>query len=648
MLDVDPAASEIVTPILWRLRMKRTLLISISLAAVLPFLVAGPVQHASGKGLKVTNRFAPSGAVSFDPAMHPARPVTGKKPAVPPSGTGSGGCPDASATNVRANQECTSQSRSDLLGRSQSQNETAVAVNPTDANNVLITQNDYRKGDAKCGVNWSLDGGQHFGSQILQTDFTAPGFTNPRHYWQANGDTSVGFDSQGVAYVMCQVFDRGATADGGVGLFGPSGFLLFRSFDGGASWQFPGSIVTATDATGGDGIGLLDKEYMTIDSNPDSPYADRIYVAWAQYPTDFASSPTYFAYSDDRGQTWHQSGNINGFSADLCPINFSGAAEGTCDASQFNDPFVAPNGDVYDVMVNFNNCSGSLREFGFDCPGPRRDNHNQILIVKSTDGGNTFSDPVKVSNFYDLPDCFEYLSSNFGRACVPTAPLSPTSVFRATNYPSGVAISDTHIEVDFGSYINRDSNPRKGNCSPNGLSGSTFLNLYTGVGDVNGCNNDIVRSRSNNGGASFTGTSKNVAKLPTTSQETGAVLADQWWQWTVANFIGGTDTSYYDRSYGADQSTGYLDFSLAITGGGVTRVTDFSTPPSNEFPDANGYSTFIGDYTGLAIGFDGMVHPAWADTRNPIYTYSDTDGHLIFAGYGADIYTRALSSEAKK
>jgi hypothetical protein len=629
--------------------MKRIFLIATVVAAVVPFTVAGPVQQASGKGLRITNRFRPTGTVTMDPANHPAQPIHGKAPAIAPS-SNSGGCSDASATNVRADQECTNQSRSTLMGRSQSQNETAVAVNPTNADNVLIAQNDYSNGDSKCGVDWSLDGGAHFGSELAPTTFTAPGITAARHYWDTGGDPTVAFNADGVAFLVCLVFDRGpGVADyEEAEPFGASGFALLRSFDGGASWSFPGSLITVSTGTGSDGIGLNDKEYMAIDTNPDSPYLGRIYVAWVQYNTDFSNSPTHFAYSDDNGSTWHQSGDINGHSATLCPVTFDGSPPGTCNASQFNQPFVAPNGDVYDVMVNSNNCNGALRGFGFDCPGPRTDNHNQILIVKSTDGGDTFGNPVKVSNYYELPDCYTYTGFDFGVACVPTAPLSGTSIFRASNYPSGVALSNTDIEVDFGSYINRDSNPHKGNCAPNGLSGDTFLNLFTGVGDVNGCNNDIVRSRSNNGGSSFTGGSKNVAKLPTTSQETGDVLADQWWQWTVANFIGGTDTSYLDRSYGADQSTGYLDVSLAITNGGVARVTDFSLPPSNEFPDSNGYSTFLGDYTGLAIGSDGMVHPAWPDTRNPIYTYSDTDGHLIFAGYGADIYSRSLSSEAKR
>ena len=91
---------------------------------------------------------------------------------------------------------------------------------------------------------------------------------------------------------------------------------------------------------------------------------------------------------------------------------------GVCDANQFAQPFTAPNGDLYVVFQNFNNAlTGD-------------DNRNQMLLVKSTDGGVSFGPPVKVSDFYDLPDCLTYTGHDAFRSCVPTAPLSDRSIFR--------------------------------------------------------------------------------------------------------------------------------------------------------------------------------------------------------------------------
>jgi hypothetical protein len=620
--------------------MRRVLLAGAAVALLVPLAVglgaapAGAVKHGP-----LFNHV--SGVVALDPNLARSRAgVSSLAASVPPASIGGIACPDHSGTNDRVNQECTNQTTASLRGRGTSQNETAAAVNPTDPKNVIASQNDYRRGDANCGVDWSMDGGKRWGSETAPMSFTTPGFVHARHYWHAGGDTSVGFDSSGEAYLMCQVFGRGATADEESGAFGPSAFLLFRSADGGASWSFPGSTVARAtdDGTDGQDIGLLDKEYMAVDSNSASPYADRIYVSWTQYSLNFSSAPVYFAYSADHGVTWHNSGAISGVDATLCPLSFSSPANppGTCDNTSFSEPFVAPNGNVYVIFNDYNNATS----------GPN-DNHNQILLVKSTNGGTTFGGPVKVADYNDLPDCFTYTGDDAFRACVPTAPLSNHSVFRAANYGSGAALSNTAIVVDVGSYINPHSNPSRGNCAPAGLSGATGLNLYTGVGDVNGCNNDILRSVSTNGGASFTGTTTPPQSLPAISDESKhGPLADQWWQWTAQSpKTGKAVGAYYDRKYGDDQSSGYMDISVVRSNGSHVRATDGSMPPSNEFPGSSGFSTFMGDYNAVAVGSDGMIHPVWADTRNPIYVYDPGSGDartLFSGGNGADIYSAAI------
>jgi hypothetical protein len=541
---------------------------------------------------------------------------------------------------VRVSQDCTNQNAAGFAGRASSQNETSVAVNPLNGRNLLAGTNDYQGADATCGAAFSLDGGAHWGSRLVPAHFTVPGFTAPRHYWDASGDTSVAFDTTGEAYLMCGAFDRGP----GVGDTddSASALVIFRSNDGGASWGFPGSIVTKTKGTGA--TALLDKQYMTLDTTTSSTsHTNRIYVTWTNYGPGFTASPIYFAFSDDAGISWSSPIGISGSDPALCPINFSGAPPGTCDANQFSDPFVAPNGDVYVTFQNFNNCAGAI---GPPCGGPSTDNHNQMLIVKSTDGGATWSSPVKVADFYDTPDCFTYTAQDFGRGCIPTAPLSTQSIFRAENYPTGVAVSSRQVIVDFGSYVNIHSNETltRGNCRPDGFSPSG-LNKYKGVGLVNHCNNDIVRSVSLNGGASFTGTTTDVRALASVNDE-GDQLADQWWQWSAGTPSGRVAVSYYDRKYIGDMAAGRLDLTLFNGTGGHIRLTDFSLPPSNEFPDTSGYSVFMGDYNALAVGRDGTAHPVWTDTRNPMFTFCTTAGCnpriLGFAGFGADAYTRAI------
>ena len=132
------------------------------------------------------------------------------------------------------------------------------------------------------------------------------------------------------------------------------------------------------------------------------------------------------------------------------------------------------------------------------------DNAAQMLLARSTDGGQTFGAPVKVADYYDLPDCATYQNGRDpGRSCVPEKGATANSFFRAANYPVGAVNprNPRQVVVTFASYINRHSNESNG-CVPQGFS--RFGNpLYDGVKTVGACNNDIVVSVSNNAGASF-------------------------------------------------------------------------------------------------------------------------------------------------
>jgi hypothetical protein len=614
--------------------MRRIIVLVAGLALVIPLIGGSALVLAQSGPDPMTNRFAPSSIHSLDElsalnslaAANRASQVEQATPLEPSDDTL--GCSDRDGNNVRANQECTNVSRGTLLGRGQSQNETVAAVDPNDPNNVLFGQNDYRNGDGSCGFDYSLDGGKTLGDGLLPESFSAPGFIAPRHYWDASGDPVVAFDSEGYAYYACLQFNRGVTSDLGGD---HSGIFVYRSANGGASWTFPGDPVVQDDGLGA--VGLNDKEWMTVDTSSGSSFRDRVYVTWSRYSSDFSAAVISESHSTDHGVTWSAPQEISGFDATLCPVNFSGAPAGTCDANQFSNVFTSPNGTVYVTFQNFNNAVA-----------PGGDNHNQVLLVKSEDGGVTWSDPVKVADFFDLPDCFEYTGFDAFRACVPTAPLSGVSIFRATNYPSGVATDDETVMIDFGSYINPHSNPVLGNCTPAGFT-ALGLNAYEGVGDPGGCNNDILRSVSTDAGATFTGTTTPPSELEAVSKD-GDVATDQWWQWTAKNpTSGGVLTAYYDRSYGDCQATGCMDITLRRSNGSFVRVTNESMPPSNEFPDANGFSTFMGDYMGLAVGSDGIAHPVWTDSRNPIFMYSPTapDPRVpVFAGFGSDIYTASI------
>ena len=542
---------------------------------------------------------------------------------------GSDACPTNQSSNIKVNQNCLNLTDPDLQGRGQAQNEESIAADPNQPNHMIASYNDYRRGDGTCGVSYSLDKGRTWNDATTPNNFTRnPAAPPPREYWQAGGDTSVGWDSKGNAYLSCQVFKRGPATSPDPDR--ASGFFVFRSTqNNGASFNFPGRSVFETGRQTSF-LPLEDKQFMAVDNNANAcaagttvatpgasctPFQDRIYVTW----TEFAPTGTAFiyeAYSSDYGEHF-SARHLVSLNSPLCPNAYGISAAGTCNENQFSQPFVGPDGVLYVIFNNFNN--------GQTLGGP--DNRNQILMARSLDGGNTFSSLVKVSDFYDLPDCATYQGGHdFGRACVPEKAATNNSIFRATNYGSG-AVNPTNpnqVVVTFGSYINQHSKESNG-CIPVGTHPITGQNLFTGVKTADACNNDILISVSNDGGLTFTGTTTDPRALTSVNPDSGQATTDQWWQWIAFTKNGKLATSYYDRQYGDDETTGYSDFSLSGTGNpgstspsfAVSRVSSRSMPFPTQFPEGGGSAggTFWGDYTGLTAVDN--AYPFWSDTRDP-------------------------------
>jgi hypothetical protein len=503
------------------------------------------------------------------------------------------GCPENRGSNVRVNQDCQNLTDPDLLGRGEAQNETTVAQDPNDARRLVASSNDYLRGDSNCVTHYSRDGGRSWRDSTPPTGFTRgtafSGF--PRKYWQAAGDPAVGWDTRGNAYLVCLFFDRGPGISQNPDA--SSAFYVFRSTaTGGGSWNFPGRPVAEfSDPLGNAGV-LLDKELMAIDDERRSPFRDRIYVSWTRFDFNTGTAFIYLAYSSDYGESFSAPRLVSGNSA-LCG--------GACSVNQFSQPFTGPDGTLYVTWANFNTTPAS--------PG---DNRAQMLLARSTDGGDTFSAPVKVGDFFDLPDCLTYQGQSPGSGCVPEKGSTANSFFRAANYPVGAVDpkDDDEVVVTFGSYINRHSRESNG-CVPQGFNPATAQPLYSGVKTAGACNNDIVVSRSTNGGSSFTGGTTDVRRLPSARDDDPR--ADQWWQWAAFTDNGRLAVSYYDRAYGNDELTGFSDVSLSgsrnASDFATVRVTSSSMPPPTQFLGA-----FFGDYSGLTA--DDVAHPVWMDTRD--------------------------------
>jgi hypothetical protein len=516
------------------------------------------------------------------------------------------GCPNSIGGNVKVNQNCLNVTDADLQGRGQAQNETSIAVDPNNPKHILASYNDYRRGDGTCGVSHSLDGGASWADTTTPNGFTRgvdpnihpTDFGTARQYWQAGGDTSVAWDSRGNAYLSCQVFMRGSPTTSNPDL--SSGFLVFRSTkNNGGSFNFPGRYVTATNDVAGSGAILEDKQLLTVDNNPTSPFRDRVYITWTHFTA--TTGYIYSAYSSDYGETFSQPQLVSPAGSQVhCPASLT--TNGGCDNNQFSQPFTAPDGTLYVVYSNYNTSSSAHTA------------RYQVLIQKSTDGGKTFDAPHKVTDYYELPDCPTYQGGQDpGRACVPEKGSSQKSVFRASQYPVGAVNPDSpnRVVVSIGSYINSDSNEGNG-CKPTGVVALSQGGLYDGVKTAGACANHILVSTSLNNGVTFNGASTDPRQMPLAMTPSQA-HTDQFWQW-LAFSNHKLAVAELDRQYGSDETNGGTDQTvLGSTSGagfGGVRATTSSMPPPTQFG-----GVFWGDYSGLSASGD-TAYPLWSDTRD--------------------------------
>jgi hypothetical protein len=584
-----------------------------ALVAMLGTATGGTARSSAVKLTKLQQRSL-SGFLSFElgqsgagEAAKSAKPTGFRRvaAAATTSGLAAQACPTNRGTNVVVNQNCLNLTDPDLQGRGQAQNETAIAQDPNNPASIATGYNDYRRGDGTCGNSYSTNAGGSFADATMPNGFVRGGPFGgvQREYFQASGDPSVAWDTKGNVYFDCQEFLRGLGVTNNSDV--SSGIYVYRSTAvNGASWNFPGRPVVQSP-TSNPAI-LLDKPYLTVDNHQGSPFQDRVYVTWTWYKNN-GTAAIYEAWSNDYGETFSAPVLVSPASP-LCPHGI--LAANRCDNDQYSQPFTAPDGTLYVVFSNFNNALASTT-----------DNHYQVLIAKSTDGGQKFGKLVRVANYNDLPDCPTYQGGQDPfRSCVPEKGSSQDSVFRATNYPSG-SVNPSHpnqVAVTIGSYISSDSNPSNG-CVPQGFDPASGDPLYTGVKTAGACSNKILLSVSNDGGATFP-ENGSPESLPTVGQDPAQATTDQWFQWAAFTPAGKLAVAYYDRQYGDDETTGASDFSLSsssdLTTFATQRVTTSSIPAPTQFPDAQGNSLFWGDYAGLSVS-SGVAHPIWADSRDP-------------------------------
>ena len=273
-----------------------------------------------------------------------------------------------------------------------SQNETPLAINPTDPNNLITGANDWNYNDG-CAVNASFDGGKTW-TPTLPSGFV-PGLTKYTNdpsvpgtgIYDAAGDPYVAFGPDGTAYFACQAFNF--TPPFEIALY------VSRSSNGGRTWQtgLPGDRPTQVSVWNGNGKSkgsngqFPDHESMFIDVSAKSPYQGSIYIAWVQFNGNSSHSPVNVAVSRDGAATFSTPRQVT-----------SGTVRNNQDARIVG----APDGTLY---LTFDN-------------GVQGGKGSAMYASTSADGGASWSTPQQLGTFVNPvctfpPYCFNLSGGPF-------------------------------------------------------------------------------------------------------------------------------------------------------------------------------------------------------------------------------------------
>ncbi len=162
-------------------------------------------------------------------------------------------------------------------------NEPHIAINPLDPLNVVGASNDYDTilGDTWLGAYSSKDGGKTWKSSFVPRD----GLND----FKAAGDPVLAVDGEGNFYLAGIVFQRAP-----VKLARNSAIVVSKSTDGGETWG-RGAILVQSILN----INFHDKEWIIADQNNGN-----LYTCWTMF-TENRISSMLFSRSTDGGTTWN-------------------------------------------------------------------------------------------------------------------------------------------------------------------------------------------------------------------------------------------------------------------------------------------------------------------------------------------------------
>jgi hypothetical protein len=277
------------------------------------------------------------------------------------------------------------------------QAEPDIAMDPHDPNDVVavVQQGRFPSEGGASGISFaaSLDGGRHW------SDGTLPGLTlGAGGEFERATDPAVAFGPDGSVYANTLPFNTSDCRNG---------IAVNRSDDGGLTWNQPVLVQDDLSCSA-----FNDKNWIAVDTFPASPHAGRIYVAW------FRSGPIVMRYSDDRGAHWSSLKTVVSSGSGAIPlVQPNGDLTVVYQTASIKALTSHDGGDSFDPAVTINSFQGSeppdmrtgalptaavdptsgVLYAGWQDTRFRTRGLNDIVLSRSTDGGQTWSSLVRVN-----------------------------------------------------------------------------------------------------------------------------------------------------------------------------------------------------------------------------------------------------------
>ena len=459
-------------------------------------------------------------------------------------------------------------------GCAAAQNETTVAVNPSNPRNVVAGSNDYRvfntRENRNDGSGWaytSMDSGRTWTNVQLPHLTFQTGATGALSDMDSAGDPAIAFGPHNSVYYANIVFSR---------LNLGSGIVVSASRDGGLTWGEPSIVqLDGVDANGnGTNTDVFnDKEWIGVD-----PHSGAVYVSWTRF--DATASPIVVSKSVNGGSTWSARSPVSPTVASFTPGGITPFDQGSF-------PLVGSDGSLFIAYEG-----AVCKTLACDQAG----DHDAVVVAKSTNGGSSFVNR-EVAIDYDFPN-----NADVGRSTLTG------ENFRNNSFPS-FAIDPTSNRL----YVTW-ADDRNG--------------VYDAAGNSVRTNGDVLVSTSANGvqwKAPITLGSAQDEVFPAVAAYDGRVAVSYY-------------TRKYDpNGVGLDVGMSTANGIGSLRAARIARVTTQTSNPQVQFVALGAVTgqvlqgVFIGDYTGLAMGRDLIAHPTWTDFRGKPTLAGSTPNQEVYS-----------------